>query len=64
MDADVLIIGAGPAGLVATDEPIRAGEDAGFGGKGAHGDNALEGTFPGGCIFSGRTAGRSLAALL
>jgi predicted oxidoreductase len=41
-----------------------AGEAAGFGGGGAHGYNALEGTFLGGCIFSGRTVGRSLAALL
>ncbi|MET4589720.1 FAD-binding dehydrogenase [Arthrobacter sp. 754] len=41
-----------------------AGEAAGFGGGGAHGYNALEGTFLGGCIFTGRTAGRSLARLL
>ncbi|NHN57016.1 FAD-binding dehydrogenase [Calidifontibacter sp. DB0510] len=39
-----------------------AGETAGFGGGGVHGYNALEGTFLGGCIFSGRAAGRSLAA--
>lgn len=64
MDADVLIIGAGLAGLVAVNELIRAGEAVGFGGGGAHGYNALEGTFFGGCIFSGRTVGRSLAALL
>ncbi|MDQ1206296.1 putative oxidoreductase [Microbacterium sp. SORGH_AS 862] len=38
-----------------------AGEVAGFGGGGMHGYNALEGTFLGGCIFSGRAAGRSLA---
>ena len=38
-----------------------AGEVAGFGGGGVHGYNALEGTFLGGCIFSGRAAGRSLA---
>jgi predicted oxidoreductase len=37
-----------------------AGEVAGFGGGGVHGNNALEGTFLGGCIFSGRAAGRSL----
>lgn len=36
-----------------------AGEAAGFGGGGYHGNNALEGTFLGGCIFSGRQAGRS-----
>ena len=37
-----------------------AGEVAGFGGGGVHGYNALEGTFLGGCIFSGRAAGRAL----
>jgi predicted oxidoreductase len=35
-----------------------AGEVAGFGGGGVHGYRALEGTFLGGCIFSGRAAGR------
>jgi predicted oxidoreductase len=39
-----------------------AGECAGFGGGGMHGYRALEGTFLGGCLFSGRTAGRSAAA--
>ena len=38
-----------------------AGEAAGFGGGGVHGYRALEGTFLGGCIFSGRTAGRAAA---
>jgi uncharacterized protein len=38
-----------------------AGEVAGFGGGGVHGYNALEGTFLGGCVFSGRAAGRALA---
>ena len=38
-----------------------AGEVAGFGGGGYHGYRALEGTFLGGCIFSGRTAGRAIA---
>nr|WP_280949041.1 FAD-binding dehydrogenase [Phyllobacterium sp. UNC302MFCol5.2] len=38
-----------------------AGEAAGFGGGGMHGYNSLEGTFLGGCIFSGRTAGRAAA---
>lgn len=46
-------------------EPIpglyAAGEVAGFGGGGMHGYRALEGTFLGGCIFSGRTAGRAVA---
>jgi predicted oxidoreductase len=38
-----------------------AGEAAGFGGGGMHGYRALEGTFLGGCIFSGRVAGRAAA---
>ena len=38
---------------------FAAGEVAGFGGGGYHGYNALEGSFLGGCIFSGRAAGRS-----
>ncbi|MBI3213224.1 MAG: FAD-binding dehydrogenase [Mycobacterium sp.] len=38
-----------------------AGEVAGFGGGGVHGYRALEGTFLGGCIFSGRAAGRGAA---
>lgn len=37
-----------------------AGEVAGFGGGGMHGYKALEGTFLGGCLFSGRVAGRSV----
>lgn len=37
------------------------GEASGFGGGGVHGNNALEGTFLGGCIFSGRQAGRAMA---
>lgn len=40
------------------------GEAAGFGGGGAHGYNALEGTFLGGCIFTGLKAGRDLAGRL
>ncbi len=39
-----------------------AGEVSGFGGGGYHGYRALEGTFLGGCIFSGRQAGRAVAA--
>jgi len=54
--------------LDASETPIpglyAAGEVAGFGGGGVHGYNALEGTFLGGCIFSGRSAGRSLAGRL
>jgi predicted oxidoreductase len=46
-------------------EPVpglyAAGEVAGFGGGGVHGYNALEGTFLGGCLFSGRAAGRAVA---
>ena len=38
-----------------------AGEVAGFGGGGMHGYWSLEGTFLGGCLFSGRTAGRAAA---
>ena len=58
-DLDSRVIGAdGQAvpGLYA------AGEVAGFGGGGVHGYAALEGTFLGGCIFSGRAAGRAAAA--
>jgi uncharacterized protein len=46
-------------------EPLEglyaAGEVAGFGGGGMHGYRSLEGTFLGGCLFSGRTAGRAVA---
>lgn len=38
-----------------------AGEAAGFGGGGMHGYRALEGSFLGGCLFSGRIAGRAAA---
>lgn len=41
---------------------FAAGEAAGFGGGGVHGYRALEGTFLGGCLFSGRAAGRGAAA--
>nr|WP_274533507.1 FAD-binding protein [Ensifer sp. LCM 4579] len=41
---------------------LYAAGGAGFGGGGMHGCNALEGTFLGGCIFSGREAGRSAGA--
>jgi len=53
--------------LGASGEPIpglyAAGEASGFGGGGMHGYRALEGTFLGGCLFSGRSAGRAVAAL-
>ncbi|MGG1675595.1 FAD-binding dehydrogenase [Neobacillus sp. NRS-1170] len=38
-----------------------AGEASGFGGGGVHGYRSLEGTFVGGCLFSGRVAGRAIA---
>ncbi|MGW3292374.1 FAD-binding dehydrogenase [Streptomyces xiamenensis] len=41
-----------------------AGEAAGFGGGGMHGYRSLEGTFLGGCLFSGRAAGRAAARAL
>ncbi len=41
---------------------FAAGEASGFGGGGVHGYRSLEGTFLGGCIFSGRAAGRAVAA--
>ena len=40
---------------------FAAGEASGFGGGGVHGYRALEGTFLGGCLFSGRAAGRAAA---
>jgi predicted oxidoreductase len=46
------------------DGLYAAGEVAGFGGGGVHGYNALEGTFLGGCLFSGRAAGRDAAERL
>lgn len=53
--------------LSATGEPIpglyAAGEASGFGGGGVHGYRSLEGTFLGGCLFSGRQAGRAIAKL-
>jgi uncharacterized protein len=58
-DLDSRVIGA-------DGEPVpglyAAGEVAGFGGGGVHGYAALEGTFLGGCVFSGRAAGRAAAA--
>jgi hypothetical protein len=52
--------------LTSSGEPLpglyAAGEAAGFGGGGMMGYNALEGTFLGGCLFSGRTAGRAAAS--
>lgn len=51
--------------LGGSDAPVpglyAAGEVAGFGGGGMHGYRSLEGTFLGGCLFSGREAGRAIA---
>ncbi len=51
--------------LGADGQPVEGlyavGEAAGFGGGGVHGYASLEGTFLGGCIFSGRSAGRAAA---
>ncbi len=49
------------AGGVPLEGLYAAGEVAGFGGGGVHGYNSLEGTFLGGCLFSGRAAGRAAA---
>jgi predicted oxidoreductase len=57
LSARVLKSDGSPLGNV-----FAAGEVAGFGGGGMHGYRALEGTFLGGCIFSGRVAGRAAAA--
>ena len=56
LSARVLKAGGQPLGNV-----FAAGEVAGFGGGGMHGYRALEGTFLGGCLFSGRIAGRAAA---
>lgn len=56
LDARVLTEGGEPLPGV-----YAAGEAAGFGGGGVHGYRSLEGTFLGGCLFSGRTAGRAAA---
>jgi predicted oxidoreductase len=59
LDGRVLAEGGEPVpGLYA------AGEVAGFGGGGVHGYRSLEGTFVGGCLFSGRVAGRAVAGRL
>ncbi|WP_431470277.1 FAD-binding dehydrogenase [Sphingosinithalassobacter sp. LHW66-3] len=56
LDAQVLGADGNPVpGLFAV------GEAAGFGGGGVHGYRSLEGTFLGGCLFSGRAAGRAAA---
>jgi predicted oxidoreductase len=57
LSARVLKAGGEPLGNV-----FAAGEVSGFGGGGMHGYRALEGTFLGGCLFSGMKAGRAAAA--
>jgi predicted oxidoreductase len=57
LSAQVLREGGEPIGGL-----YAAGEAAGFGGGGMHGYRSLEGTFLGGCLFSGRVAGRAAAA--
>jgi uncharacterized protein len=59
LDAQVLDGAGQPVGGL-----YAAGEVAGFGGGGMHGYRSLEGTFLGGCLFSGRAAGRSAARAL
>ncbi|WP_328913894.1 MULTISPECIES: FAD-binding dehydrogenase [unclassified Streptomyces] len=58
-------VGAEAGGEGGRGEPLpglyAAGEAAGFGGGGMHGYRSLEGTFLGGCLFSGRAAGRAAA---
>ena len=54
LDSAVLETDGSPVGGL-----YAAGEVAGFGGGGMHGYNSLEGTFLGGCLFSGRAAGRA-----
>jgi predicted oxidoreductase len=60
-DLDARVLGADGTPLPGV---YAVGEAAGFGGGGMHGYRALEGTFLGGCLLSGRTAGRALAARL
>ncbi|WP_418276307.1 FAD-binding dehydrogenase [Isoptericola jiangsuensis] len=57
-----------PSGRVLHDDGTvldglwAVGEAAGFGGGGVHGHRALEGTFLGGCLHTGRVTGRALAS--
>jgi predicted oxidoreductase len=60
-DLDGRVQRAPAAGGGAFDGLFAAGEASGFGGGGYHGNSALEGTFLGGCLFSGRQAGRGIA---
>lgn len=58
-DLDGRVLGADGAAIPGL---FAAGEAAGFGGGGVHGYRSLEGTFLGGCLFSGRQAGRGAIA--
>jgi predicted oxidoreductase len=64
-DLDARVLTPAPAGSEERGAPLpglyAAGEAAGFGGGGMHGYRSLEGTFLGGCLFSGRAAGRAAA---
>ena len=57
-DLDSRVLGADGAPVAGL---FAAGEAAGFGGGGMHGYRALEGTFLGGCLLTGRAAGRAIA---
>ncbi|WP_314147299.1 FAD-binding dehydrogenase [uncultured Leifsonia sp.] len=57
-DLDARVLGADGSPIPGL---FAAGEASGFGGGGVHGYRALEGTFLGGCLFSGRQAGRAVA---
>jgi hypothetical protein len=61
----VRLLGRDPVPAGAGPQPVpglfAAGEAAGFGGGGMHGYRSLEGSFLGGCLFSGREAGRAAA---
>jgi predicted oxidoreductase len=59
LDGQVMSVGG-----VSIPGLYAAGEVAGFGGGGMHGYSALEGSFLGGCLFSGRIAGRAVAKLI
>ena len=65
-DLDGRVLGPPGPGGAGSGPPVpglwAAGEAAGFGGGGVHGYRSLEGTFLGGCLFSGRAAGRAVAA--
>jgi predicted oxidoreductase len=67
-DLDARVLTPAPAGSEERGAPLpglyAAGEAAGFGGGGMHGYRSLEGTFLGGCLFSGRVAGRAAAGVV